>query len=120
MGEQNEGIVGGETSAGLRLDRHLRVNDATTSGHPLEITRSDSSFVSCEILVLELALEHIDYSFEPTMRVIGKAAVLVDVELVEHEERIVVSEFRMTYGSTNSGTFPLGLFSGEDGLSEGS
>src|SRR5690349_14674364 len=105
-------------STGLRFDRHFRVDNTTTSSHPLQVTRSNSSLVSCKVLVLELTLEHVGHSFESAVRVIREATVLVDRELVEHEERVVVTEFGASDGSTDTGTDSLGLFLREDGLSD--
>jgi hypothetical protein len=70
--------------------------------------------VSCKVLVLELSLEHVCHSLEATVRVVGEATVLVDRELVEHEEGVVVAEFWASDGPTDTSTDTLGLFLGED------
>jgi hypothetical protein len=70
--------------------------------------------------VLELTLEHICDSLEAAVRVIGEATILIDIKLVEHEERIVATELWASDGSTDTSTDTFGLFLREDGLCDGS
>jgi hypothetical protein len=54
------------------------------------------------------------------MRMIRKSAILVDIELIKHQEGVVVSKFRSTNRSTNSSANTFGLFLGKDSLDYGS
>ena len=62
-----------------------------------------------KILKLRLALEQVGHSLEAMVGVIREVSVLVDRELVEHEERVVVTEFRASDGSTDMGADTGGL-----------
>lgn len=48
--------------------------DYTSSGgHPLQITRSDFSFVAFEIFMVEATLKHVSDSLESSVRVIWES-----------------------------------------------
>jgi hypothetical protein len=102
--------------ARLGLDWHLRVDDTTTGGHPLQVARTDGSFASCKVLMLNLTLKYVGYSLEAAMRVVREPTGGVRVKLIEHEERVVVAEFGSTDGTPDHSTDALGLFLGENGL----
>lgn len=96
------------------------MDNAATGSHPLQVAWSDGALVSCKVLVLELSLKHVRDGLEAAVWVIGETAILVDIELVEHEERVMVAEFRAANASPDTGTNTLGLFTRENSLGDGS
>jgi hypothetical protein len=92
------------------------VDDNTTGCHPLQVARTDDSFVSCKVLMLNLSHKHVGHSLETTMGVVRVPTGGVRVKLIEHEERVVVAEFGSTDGTPDHSTDTLGLFLGENKL----
>ncbi|CAO3571187.1 unnamed protein product [Mortierella alpina] len=99
---------------------HLRVHNTLAGGHPLEVTWTDLALVACKVFVFELSLEHVGDGLEPAVRVVRKSSCSVDTELVQHQERVVVSELGATDGSADECTDSLALLDRENGFSNGS
>lgn len=99
-------------NTGLSLNWHLGVNDTTTGGHPLQVTRTDGSLVSCKVLMLNLSFEHVSHSLETSVGVVRETTSGVRVKLIEHEKRVVVAEFGPTDGAADLSTDTFGLFLG--------
>lgn len=51
--------------------------------------RLDSALVSGNVLVLELALEHVGDGLEAGVRVVREAALLVEVEILQQDKGVV-------------------------------
>ena len=52
----------------------FRVNNASSSCHPLDISWSNFSFMPFKVFMEELSLKHISNSFKATVGMIGKAS----------------------------------------------
>jgi hypothetical protein len=85
----------------------FRVKNASTSGHPLQITRTDLSLVPFEVLVVEVALLQVCNSFEPTMRMVREASWQPNFEIVQHEEGIQIFEILITDNPDDLGSLAL-------------
>jgi hypothetical protein len=60
--------------------RNLRMYDAFSSGHPLNVSRSNDSFVSFEVLMRNLSRKHIGDCLKATVRVVREPCRKSDPE----------------------------------------
>ena len=85
------------------LSGHLLVNNATSRGHPLHITRANYPFVSHAVPVLNESFEEISDGLDPPVWVPGKSGQLLvrvaGVEVDEHEERVEQSYLGKSKGT---------------------
>lgn len=131
---------------------HFRMDDSTPSlwrmstlslrlahRHPLQVAGTDCASMSCKVLMLEHALsrhetraasmllshiDHISDSFEPAMRMVGKALAKHDAhvardttpygrerhaELVEHQKWVEILQFRTSDAAADTSAGPLAL-----------
>lgn len=64
--------------------RNLGVKYASTSCHPLKISRTYLAFMAFEIFMIEVTLEHISDSLESSVGMIGKSCRKSDFEEIKH------------------------------------
>ncbi len=63
---------------------NLRVDYAFSSSHPLDIPRSNDSFVPSEIFMIHFTTEHVSHCFEPSVRMIRESSWQFDIEEIKH------------------------------------
>jgi len=59
--------------SGLIALRHFLMNDATASGHPLNVARADGAAVAHAVPVLDSSGENVSDGFNPAMRMPGES-----------------------------------------------
>lgn len=94
----------------------LGVDNAACGRHPLQVAGADIALVALEVLVEELALEHVSDRFETTVRMVGETAGRVDIEFVEHKERVEVTQLVRANASVDAGVHTVHLLAGQDRL----
>jgi hypothetical protein len=74
--------------------RHLLVNDASASGHPLNITGSNGPPITQAIAMLDCARQHVSDGLDAAMRMPGEAGEVivgnVVAEIIQQQKRIEV------------------------------
>ena len=85
------------------------MDDSLSCGHPLKVARTDSAFVSLEILMEEGSRDHVGDSLEAPVRVIWETSWESDFEEVEHEEWIHVGDLGVADYSDYVGSHSLSL-----------
>ena len=76
----------------VETGRHLSVDDALASCHPLHVSWAERALVSNEVLVHYFATQHVGHCLHPAMWVVWKSCGQLHVEIVEHQEWIQVRQ----------------------------
>ena len=74
--------------------RHLRVHDAPTGCHELEIARPYGSLVAGEVFMIDGSGEEVRNRLLPSMRVIRKPSPNTHIKVIQHEKRAQIPQLR--------------------------
>src|SRR5207249_404981 len=90
---------------------HLLVEDTAAGRHPLDVAGADRALVTERVSVLHLALPDDRDGFDPAVRMVRKARLVVGrlrrLEMVEEQERVQMVELPRADASTQVDTGAL-------------
>ena len=90
------------------------MNDASPSGHPLNITSTECAFMSSKILMREAPFQCVRYCFKSSVWVIWESSGQFDFGIIEHQEWVKCIQAVGTDESSDFGSDSLALlFRGE-------
>ena len=74
----------------VKATRHLSMDDAFTSSHPLNITRANDTSCASEVFMMYLTLKHVGDSLKTTVGMVWKSCWELDIKQVKHEKGVQI------------------------------
>ena len=93
----------------LEAGRHLCMDNAPASRHPLDVSCANDASSASEVFVVDFTFKHVRHSLEATMGVVWEPSWKLDVEKIQHQEGVQVVQVAATNDSANPGTVTFAL-----------